>query len=101
MKFGYDPTPWVYSEESGEYIRLWWDEYLDEEGCTLSDLYREVKAFEEAVDAAVLEDVTAEIEGEEVYSEVEHEYNALLTAYGDCERCVYGMQGECHLQCNN
>ena len=22
-----------------------------------------------------------------------------ITAYGDCEKCVFGMVGECELQC--
>ena len=33
----------------------------------------------------------------------EKEYNERMieeTANGDCDRCAYGCDGECHLQCN-
>lgn len=33
----------------------------------------------------------------------EKDYNEMMieeTANGDCDRCVYGCCGECHLQCN-
>ena len=33
----------------------------------------------------------------------EREYYEILesvTADGDCERCTYGCEGECHLECN-
>ena len=42
-------------------------------------------------------------ERKEVNKMTEREYYENLesvTANGDCEKCMYGCEGECHLECN-